>query len=509
MSDPLRILLIEDSEDDATLLVREVRKCGREVETLRVETASAMQEALARQEWDLILSDYALPRFSGLNALELLTQGGYDIPFIVVSGAIGEETAVQLMRAGACDYVSKGKPARIVPIIQRELADAEIRRQRKHAEQALEKAIKEEAATRNRIVDIIKSVPDGLLVCDDQTRVVLMNHAAEELLGVRAAEALNQPIATVLAVSDLAGQLQEVTAPAAPSTWKFHLELPQAGTKYPRVIQARTSPMSDPDGRPSGTVTVLRDITRERELDRMKSEFISTAAHELNTPLTAIIGYVELLLKPAEFGAFLPDQQRNFLEEIHGKSLVLAKIVEELLDISRLDAGQELPLSKAPCDLPELLTGTLDHFQQRAPRHRFLLELPRNSEPRLLQLDRVKIAEVLENLLSNAVKYSPDGGTVRIYGKISGENFECTVEDEGPGMPSDQVGQVFEPFYRIDASDTAVRGLGLGLSLAKLIVEAHHGKIWLESAPGKGTRVSFTLPFTGCPPVVSHPQPTI
>lgn len=493
MSQQLRILQIEDSEDDAALILREVRKYGQEIDALRVETAADLQTAL-RDDWDLILSDYALPHFSGLDALELLKTAERDIPFIIVSGAIGEETAVLLMRAGACDYVSKEKLARIVPVIKRELADAEIRRQSKVAEAALQKARHEEAASRSKIVNIIQSVPDGLLVCDEQNRVILINHAAERLLGLSAQQTLQLPIHEVFADSSLAEQLKVVTAPNAPDTWKVSLELPIKGSKYPRTIQARTSAMKDHEGNASGTVTLLRDITREQELDRMKSEFISTVAHELNTPLTTIIGYVDLLLSSETFGDFTPLEQRGFLLEIQAKGLVLAGLVEGLLDIGRIEAGQELLLVKTPCDLPALMLDTLNHFQAQTPGHTLVLELSQQLWPELL-LDRARIAEVLLCLLSNAVKYSPQEATIRLSGRLDQAEVVCTVADSGIGMTTEETRKVFDPFYRIDTSNTAVHGLGLGLSLAKQIVEAHHGRIWLESTPGAGTRVHFALPL--------------
>lgn len=501
MSQRLRILQIEDSEDDAALILREVRKCGQELDAVRVETAADLQTALIRDDWDLILSDYALPHFNGLDALELLKAAKRDIPFIVVSGAIGEETAVLLMRAGACDYVSKEKLGRIVPVIKRELADAEIRRQRQLAELALEKALHEEAASRSKIINIIQSVPDGLLVCDEQNRVVLINQAAERLLGLSAQQALQLPINAVFADSSLAEQLKVVTAPNAPETWQISLELPVKGSKYPRTIQARTSAMKNYEGSAAGTVTLLRDITREQELDRMKSEFISTVAHELNTPLTTIIGYVDLLLSSEEFGDFSPLEQRGFLQEIQAKGLILAGLVEGLLDIGRIEAGQGLMLVKAPCDLRALMVDTLQHFQAQTPGHSFLLDLPQQLCPEL-QLDRTRMTEVLESLLSNAIKYSPHAGTIRLSGELAGEEVVCTVTDDGIGMTPEEASKVFDPFYRSDASNTAVHGLGLGLSLAKQIIEAHHGRIWLESTPGAGTRVSFALPLgsEGKPP---------
>lgn len=494
MNETIHLLLIEDSEDDAELILREIRKSGFVVVATRIETAAELTTALRQGGWDLILSDYSLPGFSGLSALEMLTAAGLDLPFIIVSGAIGEETAVELMRAGAKDYVRKEKLARLVPVLRRELSDAVSRKERILAEKALTQSRKEEEATRSKIDNIIMSVPDGLLVCDERNRVVLMNKVAESLLTLSGDAVMNQPITRVFPDSALKKQLLDILTTTPIEPLKTYLNLFRHDGKPFQVIQACTSLMKDQGGEISGTVTILRDVTRERELDRLKSEFISTAAHELNTPLTIIIGYLELLLKSAELSEFKPEQQREFLQEIYGKSLLLASIVDELLDLSRIESGQGLRLHKDVCSLTALIEKTVKQMQMHTSQHLFDLVLSPEI-PEELFLDGHKISEVLENLLSNAVKYSPKGGTIRVRAAMFPGYFECSVVDEGIGLAPEDLAKVFEKFYRVDASDTAVRGLGLGLCIAKQIVEAHGGTIHLESEVGKGTKAIFTLPL--------------
>jgi PAS domain S-box-containing protein len=498
MSHNIHLLLIEDSEDDAELILREIRKGGFAVVATRIETAAELTAALQQGGWDLVLSDYALPGFSGLSALEMLTAAGLDLPFIIVSGAIGEETAVQLMRAGAKDYVRKETLARLVPVLRRELSDAASRKERILAEKALTQSRKEEEATRSKIDNIIISVPDGLLVCDEQNRVVLMNKVAENLLALAGDAVMNQPITRVFPDNALKKQLLEILATKSLQPLTTYLDHFRHDGKAFQVIQACTSLMKDPAGAISGTVTILRDVTRERELDRLKSEFISTAAHELNTPLAIIIGYMELLLNPAEESEFAPEQYREFLAEIYGKSLYLASIVDELLDLSRIESGQGLRLHKDVCSLTALLKKTVKQMQMQSAQHNFELVLAPEI-PEELFLDCHKVSDVLENLLSNAVKYSPQGGMIQVRTAIHPGYFECSVADEGIGLAPEELPKVFEKFYRVDASNTAVRGLGLGLCIAKQIVEAHGGTIRLESEVGKGTKAIFTLSLVPAP----------
>ncbi len=174
MDKPLRVLIVEDSEDDALLLLLELRKGGFAADYERVETPEAMSDALRRREWDIVISDYVMPRFSGLDALHVLRESGLDVPFIIVSGNIGEDLAVEAMRAGAHDYILKGNPARLAPAVARELRDAETRRERRKAEIAL-------GESRERLINTLENITDGFFTLDHEWRFTYVNHAAERL----------------------------------------------------------------------------------------------------------------------------------------------------------------------------------------------------------------------------------------------------------------------------------------------------------------------------------------
>jgi signal transduction histidine kinase len=261
-------------------------------------------------------------------------------------------------------------------------------------------------------------------------------------------------------------------------------------TPAPAVVQARTSTIRYPSGRQAGRITVLHDITYARTVERLKSEFISMAAHELQTPLTAIIGYSELLL--SEEVQFSPEERRDFLCYIFDKAEALGRIVRDLLDVGRVEAGHLLPLEKIFFPLGDLAQEMLGQYRKRYPRHSFEASFP--PEGTLVLADRNRLTQVLENLLSNAVKYSP-GGVVRILGRKFDDHFQVSVEDHGIGMTQEQLAHVFDKFYRVDNSDTATSGIGLGMSIARYMVEAHGGCIWVESELGRGTAVHFTLPL--------------
>jgi PAS domain S-box-containing protein len=250
------------------------------------------------------------------------------------------------------------------------------------------------------------------------------------------------------------------------------------------------APICDPEGRPYAVCGISTDITERKQIERMKDEFISTAAHELRTPLTTVMGYLQLLLESGH--TFSPQDRREFLELVYRNSEALARIVEDLLDVSLVQAGRLITLERSRQDLAALAERAVAAWRSLNDRHRFILEFPQ--APVDLCLDPGKINQVLVNLLSNAVKFSPEGGAIRVSGERRDGEFQVTVEDEGIGMRPEEVARVFDKFYRADASDTALGGLGLGMRIVRSIVEAHGGRIWVESEPGRGTKVHFTLP---------------
>ncbi|MEJ2201303.1 MAG: CHASE4 domain-containing protein [Desulfuromonadaceae bacterium] len=229
---------------------------------------------------------------------------------------------------------------------------------------------------------------------------------------------------------------------------------------------------------------------RLKDLDQLKSGFISTAAHELRTPVACIMGYTEIL-SSQDFGAFNQQQREESLREIYENSERLTKLVDDILDISRIEAGRQIPLDKQPASLRQLLEKVVKRLKIKN-HHRLTLEI-HPDVPAILEFDTHRIDQVMENLLSNAFKYSSHDSTVAISAEMAGDFCQVTVSDQGIGMSPEQVSHIFDKFYRADASNTAIRGLGLGMCIAKQIIEDHGCRIWVESVLGQGTRICFTL----------------
>ncbi len=241
-------------------------------------------------------------------------------------------------------------------------------------------------------------------------------------------------------------------------------------------------------------IVMFNDVTRERELARMKSEFIATAAHELRTPLASVRGFTELLLNIKSFDE---SQRDEYLSIVYEKTEVLEKIIDDLLDLGRVESGRMIHLEKGSCDIRALVEFSTRSYQKEFRDRPIEFNWPGpgpGSEPGVLLADSGKIGQVLENLLSNAVKFSPPTSPIRVSGSTVDGEVRILVRDEGMGMAPDQAARAFDKFYRADSSDTGVSGMGLGMAIAKGIIEAHGGRIQVESELGRGTTFSFTLP---------------
>jgi PAS domain S-box-containing protein len=350
-------------------------------------------------------------------------------------------------------------------------------------------ALKDTAEARDRIDGIIKSVADGLIVTDTYNNVILMNRAAEDLLGVRLSEVIDRPIEYAIEEKTLRERVRE-TLDKKSTGYFFDFQLPGDDPKHPRIMRARTSVIYDSERKETGIVTIMHDVTHEREVDRMKTEFISTAAHELRTPLTSIQGFSEILMTRDDLNL---GERNRFLSYINKQSVDLTNIINDLLDISRIESGRGFALNKLLYNTTDSIKNVIRYFQEQYKEHKF--EIVPLDSPLELYADKEKMEQVFKNLLSNAAKYSPGGGMIRVIEKVSGGEYVVMVEDNGVGITAEQLEKVFDKFYRIDASDTGVEGTGLGMTIVKHIVEAHKGQISLESEPGKGTVVTFRVPI--------------
>ena len=383
----------------------------------------------------------------------------------------------------------------------RELSDANegmIRQiaERNETQKALAQALEEIKIDREKLAGILSSVPDGVIVTDGELHVLHMNAAAESILSKPLDEVLGQSIDSLSQDVDFLKMVSQESSVIHGSD-SFDFELFGADNQPSRIFQGRISQFVSQQTEAPGMILLIRDVTRDREIERMKNAFLGMAAHELNTPLTTIIGYSELLTAKETAGNFDAAQQKEYLQLIHNKAVALGGLIDDLLDVGRFESGRPLTLRYQQFSLDDLLRELTALFREQYDQHRFELTLPDGVVH--ICADRSRLVQVVDHVFSNAVKYSPAGGAVIISLLVHDASCELSVADEGIGMNEEQLAHIFDRFYRADSSDTAVQGVGLGMSIVRHIVLAHHGDIRVTSQPGSGTRVRVILPMM--PPV--------
>ena len=383
--------------------------------------------------------------------------------------------------------VLSGRPV-FIAAVRDVTARKEAERRILELNQQLTARMAEVEAIGNRLAAIVESVAEGLIVTDIAQNVVLVNGAAETLLGVQRMDVAGKPAARAIRDRPLREAIMDALARDAPHD-AFDVSLVDGAEGAVRTIHADVSRVQGGDRRRLGHVTVLRDVTREREVDRMKTEFLSTAAHELRTPLTSIRGFSEILLARENLS---DAERRKFLGYINKQSALLSSFINDLLDVSRIEAGKGFDLRREQVDLVALIQEQASLFSAYSDKHRVVAEAAQGSAP--VVVDRGKMGQALGNLIGNAIKYSPQGGEVALACRQAEDGWEVTVSDQGIGMSPDQVARVFDKFFRVDGSNTAIEGTGLGMTIVRHIVEAHGGRIWIESEPQVGTTVHFTVP---------------
>ena len=358
----------------------------------------------------------------------------------------------------------------------------------------LRAAAVQEQELRARIETIIQSMADGLVAVGPDHRILTFNPQAEELTGIEASEAVGKPVTEVIDARDTHGRRfpLPIYDLAEGSVDGIFLEK-EGGDRVPVAVDSAI--LKGPDGEPAGGVAVLRDMTREREVERMKSEFLSNISHELRTPLTPIKGYAEIL----GHREVPTDKTKQFAGGILESTARLERIVELLIDFSALEAGRLPPRTK-PIDVGGIVEELADDVRKRAKDHEIVVDV-KSRLPKVVGDERL-LRRSLEEVLDNAVKFSPHGGTIRLEAKgASSSNgrrsrsVQITVSDEGIGIAPEDLSKIFSDFHQLDGSATRTYGgLGLGLAFVQRIVEAHQGSIDVSSQPDKGTRLTISIP---------------
>ena len=346
---------------------------------------------------------------------------------------------------------------------------------------------------RARVAALLDSLGDGMLILSADNRVERCNPAMAGLLGLKAEDVIGMfhEEAVRWARQPQGMTLETAEADGWPLSPHAHLYVEgdlnrQSGRPVP--VGVTYTPLISPEGGLINIIATVRDITKFRQADEMKSTFISIISHELKTPVALIKGYVSTLRR--EDADWDPAIVQDSLEVIEEEADRLAGLIENLLDASRLQAGG-LALKRADLFLPDLAQRVAERMQTQSQRHTFVTGFPANFP--VVLADENRIQQVLTNLVGNAIKYSPEG-EIRISGEVRSGSVIVCVSDHGPGIAPEDIPHIFDRFYRAPDMARHTKGAGLGLYLSRAIVEAHNGTIWVDTAPGQGTRIYFSLP---------------
>ena len=436
----LRLLLIEDSEDDALLVMEELCKGGFDLDVTRIDTPQALEATLENGGWDVVIVDYNLPSFTGLDALQILQRKGLDIPRILISGAIGEEQIVEAMKAGFHDVILKGRYTRLAQALERELREAGVRRERREALEGLRRA---HAELEQRVAE--------------RTVELVIAHKEAEETNHRLRLEIDARKQAEVALLESEKQLQTINHDLERRVEQRTLELQETQAQYLHA-----------------------------EKFAAIGKLSASIAHEFNNPLQGIM----TILKGVKKRAILEEEDRELLEVAIDESERMKNLIRSLQDFNRPSSGRKI-LMEVEKSLDSLLLLSKSDFKSK----RISLEVNyAQGLPQILAVpDQIK--QVFLNLLTNAADAcSRPGGVISISTRQEGERVAVAIKDTGSGIRPEQMDLLFQPFY---TTKPEVKGTGLGLSVCHGIVQSHKGEIRVESEPGKGATFTVMLPIKG------------
>ncbi len=332
-------------------------------------------------------------------------------------------------------------------------------------------------AEKGKLETVLRNIDDVVLVLDQQGRLLLCNRAAQRAFGLEDETVLNRPLQEVIDNPDVLDLLSRPHE-AEPT---LHTEVPLTDGA---TLNAHISAIPE-----VGYAVVMQDITHLKELDRIKSEFVSTVSHDLRTPLTTIQGYIDLLPRVGP----LNKQQEQFIDRVQKSLSAITELVGDLLDIGRIEAGFDLDMTETK--LEPLITEAAVELRPRAQAKQQVLQIHVPSELTPVRGNARRLRQVISNLVGNAIKYTPKGGHIEVNAQEGENHIIVNVIDDGVGIPLDDQPYVFDKFFRANTPETAnVTGTGLGLSIVKSVVEKHGGRVWVESTYGEGSTFTVLLP---------------
>lgn len=478
MDKPIKILHLEDVPTDAELVEYELQKGNIRFEKRVVDNKDDFVRMLHDFNPDIILSDHSLPSFDSVQAMAILKEKKLDIPFILITATVSEEFAVDSMKQGASDYILKDR-------LQR-LPSAVINSLEKH------RLKEEQQASLERLLSHIENTPLGFIEWDDHGFAKSWSKRTEEIFGWAGKEFIEIP-------ENWFGQAYEDDKPWVSKIIdqlirgevdRNKIQYRNA-TKDGRMIWCEwfNSVLKDKNGKVKTIMSLVQDITEQKQLERQKDDFLSMASHELKTPVTTIKAYGQIAESMLEENG--DEATLSVIKRMGAQINKLTALIGNLLDFTRIQIGKLL-YNNTLFDFNELVKEVTIDMQETSYAHEIKYEP--GTEVKVFG-DKDKLAQVLTNLISNAIKYSPGADTIVIYTEPNKNGIELSVQDFGIGISAENLQNIFQQFYRVTGdSPSTFPGLGIGLFICSEIIARHRGRIWADSVPGKGSIFHIWLP---------------
>jgi len=346
--------------------------------------------------------------------------------------------------------------------------------------------LKEINKEKSQVQAVLSSMIEGVIAIEENGNIILVNPALEKMLRLEGPKSLGKPYIEIIRHHEIGNLINDTF-----KNKEGRSEIVKLWQPDEKIVRLQSVFFKGEAGFPSGVVIVFHDITKMKKLERVRQDFVANVSHELKTPLTSILGYVEALIDGAKDDS---ETLKRFLNIIDSHARRMNKLISDLLELAKIESGN-YQLIKSGNSLKSLIEGCLTVFKDEFEKKSVSFELKIDEGSERVLVDKSKMDLVLNNLIDNAVKYTPELGRISIEARSLKDYIEVRVVDTGIGIPSNEIDRIFERFYRADkARSRELGGTGLGLSIVKHIIEAHGGKVWVESELNKGSKFIFTLP---------------
>ncbi len=477
-SSRLKILVVDDETRirDACQMV--LSEEGFEV-ALAADGEQGLQ-MIEKEHFDIILVDLMMPVLSGFEVLSHVKKHHPDTVVIVITGYATLDHSVRAMKKGAFDFIPKPfTPDQLRAVVAKAIK--------------YNRALQDIAETNSRLRVMVNRLTDGVMASDSDKRVVLANPAFLHMIGYHGEAVLGRSIEDIKVGEQLRDMIDRALAMPVDACAEITEEITWESGDTNRIFNVKCAPFPGRAGFNIGTITVLNDITALKEMEQMKSDFVSMVSHEVRSPMNSLLMQIKVILDG--LAGDVTDKQREILERASGKILGLSDMVSELLDLSRIESGL-ISSEKEAVDIAGLLAEQVAFHSPGAVEKSIVLDLQVAGELLPVFANLRSMEEVLTNLITNAIKYSPENSHVTISAMVENEYVSISVQDTGYGIPEEDLDNVFNRFYRVkDVNTRTILGTGLGLALVKSIIEAHHGSIKVTSILGTGSTFTVLLPI--------------